>query len=112
MKPSQPSHFVVAHDEQALDAFAVGARFHVAQEARIARFVEEERVDVLDGVEAVVLLGNGGEVEMLHVPGSEGSMERPLGKRDRIEQLRLRFRQRGGCHQRQELTAMHGSGIV
>ena len=91
--------FIVAHDEEALNALAVGARFHLAQVALLARLVEEECVDVLDAAEAVVPLGDGGEVEVLHFAGSEGSMERPLGEGDRIEGPRLRSCQPGGCHQ-------------
>ncbi len=76
------SAFAIDHDEQLLDAVVARTGVHLREVARVAGLVFEERVDVLDRLDAVGLSGGLREVEMVEIPAVERIVERPLGERD------------------------------
>src|SRR5262249_14156225 len=77
----------VAHDQDAADAVVVAALLQLLQILLVAGLVLEELVDVLDGGDVIVLLRDGGEVEVGHLLAEEALVERPLRQRDLEERL-------------------------
>ncbi len=63
---AQPA-LAVAHDEVLVDAFAGGAAVHLRQVRRVGRPVLEERVDVLDGLDAELALGDRRKVQVVEL---------------------------------------------
>ena len=72
----------VDHDQDAGDADVVGALLQVLEVGRVVGLVLEELVDELDPLDAVVLAGDLGEVEVVDLLGEQGLVQRPLGQRD------------------------------
>src|SRR6476660_9155469 len=70
----------IAHNEAALYAEIVAALFELLQVGRILGLVHEEDVDVFDAVDIEILLGDFGEIEVVHLARLQCAVERPSGK--------------------------------
>ena len=83
--------FAVDHDQDAGHTVVVGTGFQVLEVSRVVGLVLEELVDELDTLDAVLLAGDLGKIEVVDLLGEEGLVQRPLGQRD-LECSRLRPR--------------------
>lgn len=91
--------FAVAHDQQALDAGVVGPRLQFLQRRVVVLLVLVELIDVLDGVDAELLLRDLREIHRIGLLVEEGPVERPLGERYLVEgRLLLGEQAPGGSH--------------
>ena len=83
----------VAHDQQAAHAEVFAARVQLGEEGGVAGLVLVERVDVFDGVNAVVLFRGLGEVDGFELAFAVRAVQRPLSEGD----LEGRFLPAGGA---------------
>ena len=81
--------FTIAHEQQTSNAMVVAATLELAEPAAIGRFVHEEPVHILDGIDAEPSFGEQRKVERVEGAAEEATIERPLRERDRKERTRL-----------------------
>ena len=72
----------IAHDQDVRHALVLRPLGKVCQVGRILRLVLEELVDIFDRVDAKLLLGGAGEIEIVELAGEEGAVQRPFRQRD------------------------------
>jgi hypothetical protein len=74
--------FTIHHDQVLVHAGVLRPCVHLGKVGCILRLVPEELVDVLDGLDAELLLCDAGEVEVLELALLQRPMEGPLRERD------------------------------
>ena len=72
----------VDHDQHAGHAVIVGPGLQILQVGRVVGLVLEELVDELRALDAVLLAGEPGKIEVRDLPGEEGLVQRPFRQRD------------------------------
>ncbi len=70
--------FVIDHDQDVLDPLTSGPLVEFGEILAVARLILEELVDVFAGSDAILALGDHGEVQVLHFIAEEGPVQRPL----------------------------------
>ncbi|HSL70721.1 MAG TPA: hypothetical protein VK864_10800, partial [Longimicrobiales bacterium] len=72
--------FAIAHDEMLHHPLIGRATIHFGEIRAILRFLEEERIDVLNGVEAELLSRHPGKIQVLELLALQSAVQRPLGE--------------------------------
>ena len=80
----------IAHDQDVRHTLVLRPLGEVGQVGRVLSLVLEELVDVLDRVDAKLLLGGAGEIEVVKFTGEDGAVQRPFRQRDAEERRRNR----------------------
>ena len=80
----------ITHDQDVRHALVLRPLGEVGQVGRVFSLVLEELVDVLDRVDAKLLLGGAGEIEVVKFTGEDGAVQRPFRQRDAEERRRNR----------------------
>ena len=68
----------IDHDEKATNTLTFGASAHFLEIVCISRLILEELIDVFDGVNAELTLGNPRVIEVIHFPSKKSFVKRPF----------------------------------
>jgi hypothetical protein len=72
----------ITHDQDVRHTLVLRPLGEVGQVGRVLCLVLEELVDVFDRVDAELLLGGVGKIEVVEFAGEDGAVQRPFRQRD------------------------------